>query len=317
MKDVLIITSRSEKTVSWEKREVYVRQFCQAITDRNPDIRARFTTYQDLHHTIRGGKTVIFDTLNGMDVAQAHFVHFKNWHYQRGEAPVVAAYLKARSIPFANSEIGSASIPPGKLAQMYLLGAAGIPVPDTFYAAKPALLKIFGNGKTPEGFAYPLIMKANDGSQGNDNYLIKEAAEAISVLRTSGEEKEYILQNFIPNEGDYRILYIGLADEPLIFHRKAAEGNHLNNTSQGATGQFIDSKSLPAEYLEYARASAQIMGREIGGVDILVDSGTQKPYILEVNGTPALATGYGIEEKIEHFARCIEQTLSSKGGDHE
>lgn len=313
MKDVLIITSRSEKTVSWNVREVYVRQFCEAVNARSPSIRARFTTYQDLHHTIRGGKTVVFDTLNKIDLSQVQFVHFKNWHFERGQAPVVAAYLKAYGIPYVNSEVTAVSVAPGKLAQMFLLGSQGVPVPDTFYAAKQALLRIFTRGKLPESFSYPLIMKANDGAQGHDNHLIREAKEAIDVLTASEPDKEYVLQNFIPNDGDYRILFMGLPGEPLVFHRRAAAGNHLNNTSQGGSGQFIDTDSLPPEYLDYARKAAELTGREIGGVDILADKETGKPYVLEVNGTPALATGYGTDVKIEYFARYIEQALQIKG----
>ncbi len=309
MKDVLIITSRSEKTVAWKKREVYVRNFCDAVSARNPKIRARYTTYQDLQHSIRNGKAVIFDSLNQTDVSKVQFVHFKNWNSERGQAPVVAAYLKMHKISFANSEVGGLSTPPGKLAQMFLLGTHGIPVPDTFYASRGVLKEIFINNKLPEGFNYPLIMKANDGAQGHNNHLITKAQQAVDAINTSEDETEYILQNYIPNDGDYRILYMGFESDPLIFHRKAVAGNHLNNTSQGGSGRFIDIKSLPEEYLRNARKAAELMGREFGGVDILVDKTTSLPYVLEVNGTPALATGYGVDIKISHFARYVEKSL--------
>lgn len=312
MKKVLIITSRSEKTVAWKERERYVREFCENVTEMLEDITVTYTTYRDLRYLVVNGEQSIYDTLNAADVKTFDLVHFKNWQYDTGEAPVVAAYLQRHDVSFYNSET-HIPLAPGKLAQMFHLSANGIPVPDTLYASKEQLRAYFQDGNLPEPFTYPLIMKANDGSKGDDNYLIHHAKEALDVLSASDPEKEYVLQNFIPNDGDYRLLYIGLdsGDEPLIFRRQAVAGSHLNNTSKGGTGTFLEPKDFPAEYKQYARKAAELLGREIGGVDILVDKTNAKPYVLEVNGTPALATGHGVDTKAKRFADFLRQTLEA------
>ena len=154
-------------------------------------------------------------------------------------------------------------------------------------------------------------MKANDGSKGNDNYLIKDAKEAIKILDAAEADKQFIVQNFVPNDGDYRYLFVGLDKKPLVIHRQANDDNHLNNTSKGADAVFVKLDSLPKEYLQYARKAAELLGRQISGVDILVNKDNGKAYVLEANGTPAIATGFGTEEKVEHFTDFIESQLGN------
>lgn len=308
MKLVLIITSRSEKTVAWSAREQYIKDFCQTVSSELDNVKVCYTTYRDLnYHVIKGG-SAIFDTQNEIDLKDVHLVHFKNWQYEKEEAPVVAGYLKHHGVPFFNTEV-NLPIANGKLAQMFILARNNLPVPDTFYAPKEQLRSLFEQEKLPGSFHYPLIMKANDASRGDDNHLIGSAKEALDILSASDPEKEYVLQNYIKNDGDYRFLFVGLDRTPLVFHRKGEAGSHLNNTSKGGSGTFIKSNQLPAEYTHYAHRASELLGREIAGTDIIVDSESGKPYILEVNGTPALATGYGVGTKTQRFARFVKEVL--------
>jgi glutathione synthase/RimK-type ligase-like ATP-grasp enzyme len=311
-KQVLIITSNVEITASWLEREQYVKDFCKALETRLDDVIVRYTTYQDLYYVVKKGHLEIRDTRNDLDLKEADLVHFKNWMYELEDAFVVAFYLKRHGVTFFDTEVNVA-LSTGKLSQMFRLAAENIPVPDTFYAHKPYLKKMFSSGKLIDGFVFPLIMKADDGSKGDNNYLIKSAEEALPILADPQvKNKEFVLQNFIPNDGDYRFLFIGVDEPPLVFSRLAQEGSHLNNTSKGGTGEFIELSSLPQKYIDYAEKAATILQREIGGVDIIVDKTTSLPYVLEVNGTPAIATGYGLEEKLDKFAGFLQRYFESR-----
>lgn len=311
MNTVLIITSRAEQTVSWKEREAYVREFCRKVEKELDNVRVLYTTYRDLEYTVRAKNTTIYDTSNNINLTEADLVHFKNWEYNTYEAPAVAAYLHLHNIAFYNSEV---LLPwaPGKLAQMVCLAGDGIPVPETFFAANERLRTRFKNNDLPEGFDYPLIMKANEASRGDDNHLIRNAREALSVLAAS-RQKEFVIQTFVPNDGDYRFLFFGDINEPLVFHRKSGDDSHLNNTSKGGTGTMIDVQSLPANYLGHARRAAKRLHREIGGVDLLAHKDTGDAYVLEVNATPALATGYGVENKVHRFADFIRSHIGEAG----
>ena len=307
-KRMLIITSRSERTVAWAERSRYIQEFCEGLQARLTDFTVDYTTYDCLQFSVTANAPKIYDSRTDLDLKDYDIVHFKNWMYDTEEAPLTAWYLRLHSVQFYNSEVG-VDVHSGKIAQMFKLAAAGVPVPDSFYASRQELTDHFTKDSVPGGFSYPLIMKANDGSKGDDNHLIRSAAQALTILSETDPEKSFILQNFIPNDGDYRILFIGLGSQPLIFHRLAVAGSHLNNTSKGGTGRFIDTKDFPLIYQQYALQAAQTLKREIGGVDVLVNKETNKPYILEVNGTPAIATGYGVEEKLERFVSFLEQNV--------
>jgi glutathione synthase/RimK-type ligase-like ATP-grasp enzyme len=309
MRKILIITSNSERTATWKEREAYIRQFFDDIGGRLSDVRLLLTAYDDLTFSVIDGVCSIYDNRNRLDLADVDLVHFKNWFHDVEEAGLIARFLKFKGIKFFNSEADN-GLMRSKINQMFILGQAGIPVPDTYYTKKPNLIRLFSDGDLPEGFKLPLIMKANFGSKGEDNYLIKDLDRAVRILKKEkNSDSEFVLQNYIENDGDYRFLFIGLDSEPLVIHRRSAAGSHLNNTSQGGQGSFIKPGSLPPKMLEYAREAARLLKREIGGTDVLTDKQSGKMYILEVNGTPALATGYGVEEKAAKFTEFLDKTF--------
>jgi glutathione synthase/RimK-type ligase-like ATP-grasp enzyme len=305
----LVITSSRSVSTRWEKREAYVREFYAELEAKLEDVTVRYTTYDDITYLVQDGQVHIYDTRHQLDLKKVDIVHFKNWMFDSEPAATIARYLRQYGVKFFNSEV-DAGLAWGKLSQMCYLALEGLPVPDTYFAKKAHLVKGFESQTLPEGFTLPLIIKADDGAKGNDNHLVATWEEALEVLQTAEPDKEFVVQTFLPNDGDYRFLFIGLDQEPLVFHRQAVGDSHLNNTSKGGQGTFIDPKSLPVGYFELARRAAQIVGREISGADLLVDKITQKVYVLEVNSTPALATGYGVERKNDRFAAFLQRQLA-------
>jgi glutathione synthase/RimK-type ligase-like ATP-grasp enzyme len=89
---------------------------------------------------------------------------------------------------------------------------------------------------------------------------------------------------------------MGYDNPPLIFRRTGAADSHLNNTSQGGRADLVG--DFPTEALETARKAAVLSGREIAGVDILFDR-QGKHYVLEVNETPAIVSGFMPEAKLK------------------
>ncbi len=309
-KIVLIITSQLEGTVSFREREKYVSDFCESVQDSiKSNSRVLYTTFSDLEYTVVDGVTKIFDTRRKLGLDCVSFVHFKNWTGNYALAKVLAQYLIKNNIKFNNSEVGEAFIV-GKIAQMFLFADHKLPVPDTFFCFADRMKDLFKNDKLPDFLSYPIIMKADSASRGHDNYLINDSKSGYDIIGKNDNKKNYVLQQFIRNEGDYRILFIGLNNQPLIFHRQALDGSHLNNTSRGGSGTLVDAASVPTETIDDARLAAQVVGREIGGVDIMVDAVTGRQYILEVNSTPALATGYESGLKVEQFAKYIDSLMS-------
>ncbi|MEO7364538.1 MAG: hypothetical protein ABIV43_03470 [Candidatus Saccharimonadales bacterium] len=309
-KKFLVITSQRSTDIQWADREAAVKAFYGDLEDKLGDVAVLYTTYDEIECTVRNGAVTMFDNKHQLDLKTVDLVHFKNWMFDSEQAATIACYLEHHTVSFFNSEV-NIQLAWGKVSQMVRLAFAKIEVPDTYFAKNRQMHRQFSTGLLPAGFSFPAILKADDGAKGNDNHLVRDVAAALAVL-DERQDKHYVLQNFLPNDGDYRFLFMGLDEAPLVFLRLAAGDSHLNNTSQGGSGELVDISTLPKSYLGIARSAASALGREIGGVDILVDSRTQKPYVLEVNSTPALATGYNIGRKNELFANFLREQLESK-----
>lgn len=309
---ILVITSDRSRLSdnSWHERELAVEQFCASLNNRLDNVSVVYTTYNDLIFTASNDGITIYDARNQYDMADFSFVHFKNWQYNAATAPVVAHYLDQKGVPFANTEVLNLAAT-GKLAQMFLLATGGVTIPVTVATSAAAFRDMAANN-LPAPLTYPVIFKADDGAKGEDNYLVKNPREFDAILNTIEEDREFILQEFIANEGDYRYLFIGRDEDPIVFLRRGSGETHLNNTSKGGSGEFQPLNGEVARNAHIAKRAVLATGKEIGGVDIIIDMHTKKPYVLEVNGTPAIATGFGKEEKLDKFAEFIEGLIDSR-----
>ena len=304
-KQFLVITSNRSTTTTWADRETALQDFMRQLEVRVPDISILYTTYDDITCIVQGGVVGLRDERHDVDLADVDMVHFKNWLFDSEQASMIACYLEHHGVTYFNSEV-NAGLAWGKISQMVRLAYGGVRVPDTYYAKNRRMREVFGADGLPEGFTFPLILKADDGAKGNDNHLIKTSEQAVAILDKS-VDKHYVVQNFLPNDGDYRFLFFGTDDTPIIFHRKATDGGHLNNTSQGGSGSAVNPDTLPPDYVPMARQAAVILKREISGVDIIVDATDGTAYVLEVNATPAIVTGYDVDHKNKLFAEFLQK----------
>jgi ribosomal protein S6--L-glutamate ligase len=118
------------------------------------------------------------------------------------------------------------------------------------------------------------------------------------------EGKRYMLQEYIPNNGDYRVLVLG--DKVLgVMKRSSAKQNEFrNNYSAGGT---VEVAELPEEIKQLAVKSAKVCGLAVAGVDVAFrDNDLKKPVIWEVNKGPKFkgfmqATGIDVPAEIVKF----------------
>lgn len=135
---------------------------------------------------------------------------------------------------------------------------------------------------------FPIILKGSGGDRGTrvfkaDN--LKELEVLVRQLRkTETEEgKRYMLQEFIQNEGDYRVLVLGEKVLGVMKRSRQKAGEFRNNFSMGGKVEIAD---LPEEIKQLAVKAAKVSGLMIAGVDVIYDERSGKAYILEVNKGP-------------------------------
>ncbi len=195
----------------------------------------------------------------------------------------IGCYARKKSIKMIDDTFTNTS---GKLYEMWRLWENDIPVPKTAYGSIDFLIKKL------EEFGGTAVLKSTHSAKGKDNYLVRSAEEIKEILRDR-DTSNYILQNFIPNDGDYRIITMNF--EPKFgIYRSSGGKDHRNNTSLGGHADIIE---ITPKLAEIARVTSAAMDIKFAGVDIITDKETGKNYVLEVNRTPQFASGSFIDKK--------------------
>ena len=149
------------------------------------------------------------------------------------------------------------------------------------------------------GGKFPVIMKLLSGTQGIGVSIVDSYASYKSVyqtIRKLNPTSEILIQEKIDSNFDLRIQVIvknlgkiNYKENPDNFiilgamKRKAVKKDFRTNYSLGGE---VEEYNLSEKLKEIACNAAGAVGCHWCGVDIMIDSGSKKPYILEVNSSP-------------------------------
>lgn len=213
-----------------------------------------------------------------------------------------------------------------KAWQMLALEKAGILVPRSIYGSLWYLYEVMKELQNPLSadadislkkgdlnkeidFNFPVILKGSGGDRGTrvfkaDN--LEQLEKLVRDLRKSETEegKRYMLQEFIPNDGDYRVLVLGEKVLGVMKRSSQSKKEFRNNYSAGGSVEIAD---LPEEIKQLAVKAAKVCGLAVAGVDVAFrDFDMTKPVIWEVNKGPQFkgfmkATGIDVPAEIVKF----------------
>jgi glutathione synthase/RimK-type ligase-like ATP-grasp enzyme len=281
----------SEYVTFFERSILREKQFAAEVA---------WTLVQDLYIEVGDGSFIIFDTKTKKDIAAFDAIIIRGMGF-RGQFDIlktISSYALNHNVPIINNY--SAFRDSSKLAQAVQFFQNNIPVAKTVYVNRAVV-----DAQCELSIEFPCIMKAVFGAHGNDNYVVHSLDDVRRIISESSAR--FVLQRFVPNDGDYRIIVAG--DMVKVIERKAAKGSHLNNTSQGGTARLISADELPDGMVQGAIAITKMLDMSIAGVDALVDSVTGKYYFLEVNSQPQLMTGAYIDEKEQLIGAYLASLL--------
>lgn len=265
--------------------------------------------FRDLDFVIADGQLEITDRKSGQSLLAADLVFFKTWAYYPEYAAAIVSYLKAHTIPFYNSEVANQRADT-KIGELAAMATTGLPVPQSYFClplAIPDMLETLA-----KNWQFPIVMKSAAASKGDANFLVQDVDE-INRLLAEHDELPFIFQNFIPNSYDYRILVMGGEIVAVIKRIRQSDKHHLNNTSKGANSELVPPSHLPATMRQAALKAAELFKRDVAGVDILPISDNDDDFvILEVNKRPQMNTGAFVAQKMDAFARFLEQKIQPK-----
>jgi len=257
------------------------------------DVASAVACWEDLDFLIDGDRTSIRIRQTGEDIKEFDTViciSAPNHNSMDSFAAfacysAVGSYCRKNQIKMIDDNFCSHS---GKLFEMWRCWEKDIAVPKTAYGDLDFLKQQLG------AFGGVAVLKSVYGSKGKDNYLV-HSAEEIEQSLEGKSCADFILQNFIENDGDYRIITFDY-EPKLAIYRSSGGKDHRNNTSLGGHADIVE---MTPELAEIAHKTAEAMDIKFAGVDIITDKNTGEHYILEINRTPQFVTGAFIDEKYQ------------------
>ncbi|MGB4967527.1 MAG: ATP-grasp domain-containing protein [Candidatus Saccharimonadales bacterium] len=301
LKRILLITS-AEDAEHVQINEDLVRELNQNL--ENDATTIEWCNYHDIRLDFSTNELRVSRISTGEDLSVYGYVYFKSYFRYVEEATAIAAYLDSKGVGFVCSELRT-YIPQTKVTQFTRMALAGIPIIKSIHLHHSRYRSSYEMLASELGDVF--IFKCTDGGGGARNFLIHSEQELIAAV-DEFPNMPFVAQKFVENDSDLRILLVG--DEVrLIIRRIRAENTHMNNTSQGGAAELLPLEYLPAEYHELALQSARLMGRETSGVDLMFETGTGDPFILEVNASPQIGSGAFREEKLQIYCNYFRNVI--------
>ncbi len=263
------------------------------------DIEVTMGTLRGLTFELHENESRIYDREAGWNIDAFDLVVFRNLRGEFARAGSVATHLIAKGIPYIDTQVKPH--PWSKYSAQAIRHADGLANIPSLFSTHAIMRSMIQNDQV--FIPYPLIIKDNNGRKGRLNFIAHDKTQALDVL-DQHKDVDFIIQQFIENDGDYRVLVIG-GEPKLAIQRRAADGSHLSNTSQGGAATIVPLDSFSPSVLDDVRRSVELEDLQIAGVDLMFDSHSGQHYVLEVNSSPQLATGAFPELKVEEYAKYL------------
>lgn len=214
-------------------------------------------------------------------------------------ASLLMLYAKNKKIPIVDEYLIDLGLEKrAKSVGGAILAKNGVNYPQTSFAASKEALLV-----EAEKFKYPFVLKISKGGRrGLGTLLIKDRQVLERVIKGRLEKGGFLLQEYIPNNGDYRLMVIGY--QVLGgFKRQRKEEKLVLNRSLGASESL---KTIPKAVKEEAEKACEALKVEIASVDMVIDERNGKPIIIEVNEAPQFSvferrTGINVAEKVVDY----------------
>lgn len=264
------------------KHSVKVTREIESLNKQSSTNTYDILMYSDLMVTIKNGVIDIVSCLDHASIRGYDMVFHRSMHagHMRSAVTLLMASLGKKVVNRENHNIQCTS----KLEQYTQFALHGLSIPDTLIVRGDKL----SANMIRKHFNAPIVVKAIEGSNGRDNFLVSDLDDLPRLDNTM----YYAVQPFIENKYDYRII---VADDEIIASyrrvRDEKSGSHLNNVSQGGRRELT--ANLPAAAGKLAIDGAKLLGRDLAGADVL-EGGDGRCYLLEVNfsyGVPQLEEG--------------------------
>ncbi len=149
----------------------------------------------------------------------------------------------------------------------------------------------------PANFIFPFIVKMSSGGRHGMGTFFIQNEESVAQLKAEIQKRKdfaiknnktipnfrgFLIQEYIPNDGDFRVITVGYK---CIggFKRAVKEEKLVLNKSVGKSQNLLE---VPADVVKLAEDAAKALQIEVAGTDLVRSKIDGKVYIVEVNEAP-------------------------------
>jgi len=181
-----------------------------------------------------------------------------------------------------------------KLTAALLFEKFGLPTPKTSYVSNENNIK---TALDMVGGKFPVIMKTLTGTQGVGVIKIESYEGLVATLQAMWKlEAEILLQEYMPSKFDVRTVVV---DNKIFASTKRTHSSYdfRSNTHRGAEAEPY---TIDDEERELILKAARVSKAYYVGVDHIIFN--NKPYLLEINGSPGSGADYEGYQHRDYYA---------------
>jgi RimK family alpha-L-glutamate ligase len=280
----------------------HISPFIDAASDLGIEVVC--ASFSSLEYISLEGEVYI--KIQGMDLVEFSVVYLRLVGRRYEDAALLTYYCRQKGVRLVDEiyqSDGIIRIPIPKSIEVKLLADAGIPTPKTYFGRMKMIRE------NAEGYlGFPFVIKGTMGKQGNAVWSPRTYEELDKMVDefTPKEKKgvRFLAQEFIKASQRSRVFVIGEKAVAAITRPTRWRKRFIAKVN----GEFPEGRReainpIPPDDAKLAVKAAKAVKIDIGGVDIIHEDKTGKPYILEVNSAPRWAslkkdTGMFVEKEI-------------------
>lgn len=250
------------------------------FNEKLSDTFVEFCQYDEIYRT---GNDFYIENLKIKDYDFVFFGFMSNFTTL---VKMLISYLDEYGIPYL--KYGTFKDLDNKAYEMHLLQSLGYPYIPSIMTSK-ITNKVLDRIKD---WGYPVIVKDVDLNRGEGVWKIDSKKDLMQKFLWGN--RLMLIQKFIPNDGDYRVISIKNKVE-LVIKKKRISGSKEFRANVARGGKAVKG-SLPPDIIKMCEDISRHLICDIVGFDIIQDKDTGEYYVMETNSSPHFPTFSVISE---------------------
>jgi RimK family alpha-L-glutamate ligase len=299
----MLLILRSKKKSSKKMRN-FNRKISSHLKKRK--IEFDFASLEDAELFLENKKVEVF--VNGKPLENWKTIYSRKSGSYRKMAFILAKISKSKGIFFIDRfyEKSEDSSDTAKVIQTFQFATNNVPIPKTYYSVAYSKKQL----KNAAAFlGFPVIIKQCNTSRGTGVFLAKNKKElegVVAKLMKSEENKDIFLQEFIPNEFEFRVFVTGNMIGAVEKKIRTKKDEFRNNVHLGAREEFVEADSVKKTILEAALKASKIANIQVAGVDV-VEKKNGEVAVFEANSCPGITLNEKISPELNSLANYLEE----------